>query len=110
MSQEDIVKMQLIAAGRGTTVGGVMIVNWQRGMLLTRVVAGVVAATLDPSPAPEGGLTAADGYIEFLTNTAGGLNPVTVDTTDFVKTTTMQTAAGVATDSAFSIKIYRRLS
>lgn len=98
-----------IASGKGTTVGGALsLVNgWQLGCVIARTGAGVLTITLDVAV----GFAVAGQYmLWFQCNTAGGLVPVTVDTSDQVKTITMQTAVGAATESAFWFELERNLT
>lgn len=98
-----------IAAGKGTTVGGALslVGGFQLGCVIARTGVGVITITLDVAV---GFAVAAQYLLWFQTNTAGGLVGIAVDTSDQVKTVTMQTVAGAATESAFWFEVERILT
>lgn len=105
----DLIKQQLIASGKGTTVGGAMSIaaGWNAGCVLTYGGVGIVVITLD---AVAGFVAAAEYQLFFVCGTAT-IQPTHVLTSPGVLTVTMATAvAGVATESTFWFKLERLLS
>lgn len=103
------VNYSTIASGKGTTVGGALslVGGYNVGCVIARTGVGVITITLDVAV---GFAVAAQYLLWFETNTAGGLVGIVADTSDQVKTVTMQTAAGAATESAFWFEVQRLLT
>lgn len=103
---QDFVKMQLIALGRGTTVGAALVMTFFVGATFARTGVGVVTATLD----------AAVGFADAATNSlptvfalTNDITVVPVDTSASVKTLNFRTG-GAAAESAFEAFLWRRLT
>lgn len=106
---KDIIEKQLIAVGRGTTVGAALTLTFQRGCTLARTGVGVVTATLDPAPAPQGGTDSATDSILWCQPMTNDILVTPVDTSATVKTFNFRTG-GAAAESAFEIEIYRLIT
>lgn len=108
MAGYDFGVLSLIAFGKGTTAGGALslVGGYQVGCVIARTGAGVITITLDPAV---GFCVAGEYMLDFFCNTLANVF-VAVDTSDQVKTVTMQTAAGAATDGAFWFKVWRKIT
>jgi hypothetical protein len=107
----DPVYLQLIAIAKGTTVGGSILTSYARGCTLTRASTGVVSATLDPAPAPQGGTDAATDSVLDVQTMTNNIVATPVDTSATVKTFNFFAGGGTtATESAFIVKIYRLIT
>lgn len=107
---KDMVETQLVACARGTLVGG-LATSFARGCTLSRTATGVLTATLDPAPAPQGGTDAATDSLLFCQPLTNNINVTPVDTSATVKTFNFFAGGGTtATDSGFEIEIYRLIT
>ena len=106
---KDMVEKQLVALARGTLVGGIA-TTFARGCTLARTSTGVLTATLDPAPAPQGGTDAATDSILICIPMTNNIVVTPVDTSATEKTFNFFAGGNTtATDSAFEIFIYRLL-
>lgn len=108
---EDVYHKQLIAVGRGTTIGAVITMSFSRGATFARTGVGVVTATLDPSPSPVGALDAATDSLLWAQALTANNTVQPVDTSATVKTFNFFLGnTGAAAESVFIIEIYRLIS
>lgn len=107
---QSFVHLSLIAFAKGTTVGGALTTTFQHGCTMAYIGAGIVDLTLDAAV----GFVVAAGYIADLDLLTNGVSQKTItDTSPQVKRLSFfasAAGAGAAAESAFQIKIWRRLT